>query len=65
MNVVDKFKEMHERSTRINAIKAMKKKDRNEEQVAELKQWNKEAIRNNIILATATLTAVAIITTRD
>lgn len=62
--MLETVKEMYARADRINAIKAMKKAERTEEQTADLKQWNKEAVRNTAALylgiASATGTYYAI-----
>lgn len=59
MKLVTKVKEAYERADRVNAIKAMKKADRTEEQVAELKQWRKEEWRNTGIIIAAASAFVA------
>lgn len=65
MKAIEKVKGMYERQERVNAIKAMKKADRNEEQTATLKQWNKEAYRNTAILMAVTVLPALIKSRRD
>ena len=60
MKIVNKIKAAYERQERVNAIKAMKKADRTEEQAAELKQWKKEEKRNTAILVAGIIVTTAV-----
>lgn len=50
MKITHIVKEAYERGERVNAIKAMKKNNRSEEQQQELKRWKYEEKRNTVIL---------------
>lgn len=55
MKIIEKVKNAYERGERVNAIKAMKKEQRSEEQIADLQEWRKEEVRNTLIITGAVI----------